>query len=116
MKHCPRCQLSKLDANFIKRNDRGFSKVLVECQCCQMHRNQGRTKIRKIENVKTLTTQASRIKISKEDAKLVTLARREMKNFRKRGAPEVKRPYAYVAGNPEKGLVSRGWIRYSQKF
>jgi len=119
VKTCPRCHLQKPDAVFLKWMKfryMGPPRVLKECENCRAHRKQGRLKSRSLRT-KMLTTQAPPIKISKEDRKLVTLARRERKEFRRRGSPEVERPYSYIGGNPAKGLAGQSWsASFKQSF
>jgi len=96
MKLCPRCELWKPNALFIKPKARGG-----KCEsCCTQNRRSGYG--RKAAHIRTF--QASPIDPSKEDKKLVALAKREMKRFKKRGSPLAERPYCFIAGNPTKGL------------
>ncbi len=99
MKLCPRCRLRKPDACFTPHiSDRG------KCLNCRDSRPKLHPRNKK---VKMNVFQAEEIAISAADAKLVASAQAEMAKFRHRGSPRIERPYAFIGGDPKKGMVSR---------
>ncbi len=101
MKLCSRCKLRKPDAVF--RAKKSIFKRGASCRTPHIGRAGGRKKAR----LAIRTFQAQPITPSAEDARLIALAKREMKKFTQRGAPVVERPYLFVAGDPAKGLVRK---------
>ena len=116
MTRCPTCHLRKPDALFTTvLQDRG--------KCLNCRATGGRLKPRKhdkscasivssskcdcLHGRKIRTIQADPIKPTKHDKVLIKFAKREMKDFKRRGAPEVERPYSYIGASSDKGMVSR---------
>ena len=97
MKRCPRCKIWKCDAVFSPKQVKQG-----RCSdCCMENRRSGHRR------VKIRTVQAAPIAVSKDDAKVRALAKRELKKFRKRGATFVTRPYVFIAGDPAKGVPTK---------
>jgi len=99
MKRCPRCKLRKPDSLFVSTlGGRG------RCYNCRTIKS----RIKPHGGPMIRTIQAEPIEISKLDRALSRIAWKEKKAFKKRGSPEVERPYSYIGGKPEAGMVSRG--------
>jgi len=101
MKRCPKCKLRKPNAVFHSKKST-FERCL-SCRTSHIGRAGGRRK----EPMAIRTFQAQPIEPSKADVKLMALARREMRKFKRRGSPNVERPYVFVAGRRDKGIVAR---------
>ena len=116
MTRCPTCHIRKPDSLFTTiKHDEG------KCLNC---RQTGRKLVPRghddgcatekahdcdcLRGRKIRTTQAAQIKPTKEDEKILRLARKEMRGFRRRGSPQIDRPYAYIGGSSEKGMIARG--------
>jgi len=102
MTRCIMCKLRKPDSLFSKTNKSTKGKCL---NCRAITRGGGRLRPR--GGMFSRDFQADEIKPSKGDAKLIAFAKAEMKKFKQRGAPVIERPYAFIAADPAKGIVSR---------
>jgi len=106
MRRCPTCKLRKPDAVFLNRKREEVKSYRGKCVNCRST-VRGGGRLRPKSGMLVRDFQVDEIEINAKDAKLVALAKREMKKFKKRGSPKIERPYAFIAGNPSKGMAGR---------